>query len=213
MLESLTAIFDNTSPFQIAFYIVSPIATFLVVGTAYLAIYRQSKPLILVYYGPSNDVGSIIDLVISNHGNGTARNIKFSEPIPIHCWGIEAPATIDESRFQNHTIPVLAAGKELRYDGGQYYGLFSIIGENKNITARYEYRTPLQTRKEGNDISVLDVRHMQLMASRNSAAHDLSDAMKGRNNTVFAKLNSTLTSIDNSLSKIAKSLKQESHVD
>jgi len=213
MLESLTTIFSNTSPFQIAFYIISPIATFLAVGTAYLAIYRQSKPLILVYYEPSNNVGSVIELVISNHGNGTARNIKFSEPIPIHCWGIEAPASIDTSKFQNHTIPVLAAGKELRYDGGQYYGLFSSIGESKNITANYEYRTPLQTRKQGYDTSILDVRHMQLMASRNSAAHDISDAMKGRNNTVFVKLNNTLTSIDYSLSKISESLKQETHVD
>ncbi len=49
MLESIANIFSNASGFQIAFYIISPIATFLAVGTAYLAIYKQSKPLVLAY--------------------------------------------------------------------------------------------------------------------------------------------------------------------
>jgi hypothetical protein len=210
MFEYFSEILNNPSSLvQTAFYVVSPIVTFLAVGTAYLALYRQSKPLILVYYEPSTDVGSIIDLVICNHGNGAARNIKFSEPIPMRCWGIEAPEKIDESAFMHYEIPILVAGKELRYDGGQYGGLFSVIGDNKVITAAYEYRTPLRSRKFSKDSSFLDIRYMQMMTARNSAAQDLSDAMKGRNQTVFAKMNEKLTSIDMSLSQMAKVVKDE----
>lgn len=72
----------------------------------------------LIYYEPSN-IGSVIDLVISNHGNGTVRNITFSEPVPIRCWGIETPNNIDRNGFIDNNIPVLAPGKEVRYDGGQ----------------------------------------------------------------------------------------------
>ncbi len=92
---------------------------------------------------------------------------------------------------------------ELRYDGGQYGGLYSIIGKGKVVTANYTYKTPLRSKKTGSDTSILDVQYMQYMTARNSAAHNLSDAMKGNNQTVFAAMNKILTSIDASLSKIA----------
>ncbi len=85
---------SNYQVFQIVFYTLSLIATLLAVGTAYLAIHRQSMPSILVYYEPSLDRASVIDLVICNHGNGTARDIGFSEVIPIHCWEINEPQKI-----------------------------------------------------------------------------------------------------------------------
>jgi len=51
---------NNPKYFQVAFYIISPIVTFLAVAIAYLAIYKQSKPNVIVHYEPSlklNGVG------------------------------------------------------------------------------------------------------------------------------------------------------------
>lgn len=203
MIENM---FNDTSSFQIAFYIISPIATFLAVGTAYLAVYRQSKPNILLYYEPSHDAGSIIDLVICNHGTGTARDLEFSDAIPILCWGIEKPQGIDKSKFLKLKIPVLAPGKELRYQAGQYGGLLSEVGEQFSITATYKYRTPLRSKKLGDDTSILDIKYMANMHSGNSAAQDLSDALKGRNNTIFSSINGNLKSIDGKLDRIASAL-------
>lgn len=82
---------------QVAFYIVSPIGTFLAVATAYYAIYSQTKPCVVVYYEPNPDTASLIDLVIRNIGTGTARDISFSDPVPILCWGIDKPDKSEES--------------------------------------------------------------------------------------------------------------------
>ena len=209
MFEVLEKMFSDATTFQIAFYIVSPIATFLAVGTAYLAIYRQSKPSIVIYYEISPDVGSVIDLVICNHGSGAARDIEFSNPIPIHCWGIESPQPVGSTEFVDTKIPVLAPGKELRYQAGQYGGLLSQVNDNFCVTAKYTYRTPLRNRKSGEDISILDIRYMKYMNTKNSAAHDLSDALKGRNNTIFLQLDKSLKSMDKKLGLIASSLKKE----
>ena len=205
MVEEITKIFSNPVFFQIAFYVVSPIVAFLAFFTTYLAIYRQSKPSIVIYYELS-EAGSVIDLVICNYGSGTARDISFSTPIPIHCWGIEAADRIDPEEFLNSKIPVLAPSKELRYQAGQYGGLFSQVGEVFTVTASYKFRTPLRSSKRGNDISILDLRYMKYMNTKNSAAYDLSDALIGRNNTIFAKINSTLTLINGQLSSIASNL-------
>jgi hypothetical protein len=189
---------------QLAFYIVSPIGTFLAVGTAYYAIYRQTKPSIIVYYEPSPDVGSVIDLVISNIGSGTARDITFSSPLPIGRWGIETSGDSGNKGGLNQKIPILAPGKEFRFSGGQYGGLLSEIGDGKEVTVSFIYRTPLRSNKKGSAVAVLNIKYMEHMSARNSAAYDLSDAMKGRNNTVFVKMNKSLVSIDKSLSILAK---------
>lgn len=84
---------NDASNFQIAFYIISPIATLLAVWTAYFAIYRQTKPSIVIYYELSPDVQTVIDLVICNYGSGTARDIEFSTPIPINCLGARFTST------------------------------------------------------------------------------------------------------------------------
>ncbi|MFN2202986.1 MAG: hypothetical protein ACK2UO_17435 [Caldilineaceae bacterium] len=189
--------------FQIAFYVVSPFLTFLAVAIAYLAIYRQSKPNIIVHYEPSDDAGSIIDLVVQNYGGGTAKDVQFSKAIPILCFGIEQADPVDSSTFLRVKIPILAPGKSLRYMGGQYGGLLAQIGDGYPVTATYDYRTPLRIKKKGKDTSVLDVQYMAAMHSGNSAAYDLADAMKGRNNTVFIKTNKQLEMISKELTRIA----------
>lgn len=105
-------------------------------------------------------------------------------------------------------IPVLAAGKELRCIGGQYGGLLSEIGEGVQVTAEYKYRIPLRNNKQGKDSSNLDIRYMLEMSTKNSVAHDLSDAMKGRNNTIFLKIDKNLISINKSLSEISATIER-----
>ena len=192
--------------FQILFYIVSPFITFLAVATAYLALYRQSKPSVMLHYEPSIDVGTVIDLIIGNYGGGTARDITFSAAIPVGCWGISNSDNIDEKGFLQITVPALGPGKILRYQAGQYGGLFSQIGDGMSITASYKYKSPLKFEKKGKDLSVLDLKYMAQMHSGNSPAYDLADAMKGRNNTIFIQTNKSLDSISKSLQEIARSL-------
>lgn len=195
---------------QIAFYIISPMITFLAVATAYLALYRQSKPSVMIHYEPSNDVGSVIDLVIGNYGGGVARNVTFSRAMPIRCWGIDDPDNINENDFLQMTIPALASGKSLRFQAGQYGGLLSKVGDGLSITASYSYRSPLKMEKKGVDVSVLDIKYMGSMHSGNSPAYDLADAMKGRNNTVFIKTNESLESISKSLNEIVSLMRENS---
>ncbi len=187
--------------FQIAFYIVSPIGTFLAVATAYYAVYRQTKPCVVVYYEPNPDTASLIDLVIRNIGTGTARDISFSDPLPILCWGIDKPDNSDSKQI-DHQIPFLAPGKELRFNAGQYGGLKDRVKDGISVSARYTFRTPLRSGKKGTDSSMLDVNYMQHAGTKNSAAQDLSDALKGRNHTVFIQMNRSLASISKSLSEL-----------
>jgi len=188
---------------QIAFYIISPIGTFLAVGTAYYAIYRQTKPCIVIYYEPNPDTASLIDLVIRNIGTGTARDISFSDPLPILCWGIEKPVSTERKQV-GHSIPFLAPGKELRFNAGQYGGLKARVQDGIAVNAQYTFRTPLRSGKKDKDRSMLDVSYMQLAGTKNSAAQDLSDALKGRNQTVFININRSLASISESLSELAR---------
>lgn len=199
----LSSIIKEPAYFQIAFYIISPLVTLLAVSVAYFTIYRQAKPNVIVHYETSDNVGSVIDLIICNYGGGTARDVTFSEAIPVGCWGIEAAETIDVSKFLNIKIPVLAPGKSLRYQAGQYGGLLSQLNENLPVTANYLYRTPLRRKKKGSDLSILDINYMAGMHSGNSPAYDLADAMKGRNNTIFLKTNDQLTKVNKNLARIA----------
>ena len=172
---------------QIAFYIVSPIGTFLAVATAYYAIYRQTKPCVVVYYELNPDTTSLIDLVIRN----------------ILCWGIEKPDS-SESKQIDHKIPFLAPGKELRFNAGQYGGLKHRVQDGIGVSSQYIFRTPLRSSKKGTDSSMLDVNYMKHASTKNSAAQDLSDALKGKNQTVFINMNKSLASISKSLSELAE---------
>jgi hypothetical protein len=142
--------------------------------------------------------------VIFNNGAGAARNIVFSRPLPIQCWGIDKPGGIDESLFFTQSIPTLASGKELRYPAGQYGGLEFIIKDSYKLTANYTYRTPLRSKKKGLDTIILDIKHLRQMHSRNSVEMDLSDALLGRNSTIFKEINNSLKTINKTLVNIVK---------
>ncbi|MEP3348689.1 MAG: hypothetical protein ABJN96_01920 [Marinomonas sp.] len=182
---------------QLIFFIVSPLITFSAVAIAYHALYRQAKPSVTIYYEPNPDVKSVIDLVIKNTGGSAAKNLTFSSPIPIKRFGIE---TADPNRNDNfdYTIRHLTAGRELRYWAGQFGGLKAAIPEDLEVIAKYDFRSPLCKRK-GADTSILDIRYLEGVNSSNSVATDLSDALKGKNNTVFSKIHESLDNVTKEL--------------
>jgi hypothetical protein len=193
--------FEEINPvLQFVFFIVSPLITLSAVAIAYHALYRQAKPSISIYYEPNPDVGSIIDLVIKNSGGSAVKDLTFSTPIPIGRFGIEKADSKQNSCF-DHTIRHLTSGRELRYWGGQYGGLKAAIPTDLEIIARYSFKSPLRKRK-GEDVSVLDVRYLKGCNSSNSAATDLSDALKGNNNTVFIKIKNSLDNISKELNSL-----------
>ncbi|WP_303903044.1 hypothetical protein [Thiohalomonas denitrificans] len=75
----------------------------------------------------------------------------------------------------NIKIPILAPGKALRYQAGQYGGLLSEIGDEVPVEITYNYMTPLRRKKNGKDVSVLDVKYMAKMHAGNSPAYDLAE--------------------------------------
>ena len=193
--------FQEINPvLQFIFFIVSPLITLSAVAIAYHALYRQAKPSISIYYEPNPDVGSIIDLVIKNNGGSAAKDLTFSTPIPIGRFGIEKADPNQNGDF-DHAIRHLTAGRELRYWAGQYGGLKAAIPTDLEIIAKYTFKSPLRKRN-GKDISVLDVRYLEGCNSSNSAATDLSDAMKGKNNTVFIEIKNSLDNISNELNSL-----------
>ena len=189
---------------QLIFYILSPIGTFAAVATAYYAIYRQTKPSIVVFYEVSSEKASFIDLVIKNIGNGTARDIKFSEQIPICCFGISKPADRSQIIYldDDFKIPILSPNKEMRFIGGQYVGLKNELKDSFEIKVRYNFSSPLKSDKRAEDISFLTVEHLLYQNTKNSADQDISDAVKGRNNTVFSQMNLRLEKIEKVLLKL-----------
>jgi hypothetical protein len=188
---------------QTLFYIISPIGTFLAVFTAYYAIYRQTKPSIAIYYEPNPNNATVIDLVIKNIGTGTAKDISFSIPLPIRCWGITEPGD-DEEIAIDHKIPFLSPNKELRFLAGQYAGLSDKIGDGLLVTAEYKFRSPLRSNKKNKDDSQLDINYMQYMTHSNSVENVISDALKGRNGTIFMKMNTSLNGIESTLKTIVE---------
>ena len=190
--------FQEINPIlQFVFFILSPLITFSAVAIAYHALYRQAKPSIAIYYEPNPDVGTIIDLVIKNNGGSAARDLTFSVPIPIKRFGIEKADTNKNDNF-NHTIRHLTAGRELRYWAGQFAGLKEAIPVDLEVSAKYRFKSPLR-RRHGEDISILDIRYLEGVNSSNSVSTDISDALKGRNNTIFSKIHNSLNNITKEL--------------
>lgn len=188
---------------QSFFYVVSPLITLLAVLIAFLALLRQSRPQVLIHYRPNPGVPSIIDLVIENIGTGTARDVRFSHPLPARCYGIEKPNGKGEPVL-SEGVPALAPGQALIFDGGQFAGLKEQLGAGLEIRASYLYRTPIGLDIRRTDINVLTIDYLRLMTTRKSGEQALVDAMEGRNNTVFITMNKQLANIGNKLYALSK---------
>lgn len=181
----------------------SPLVTLLAVSVAYLALVKQSRPHILVQYRPNPGIPSIIDLVIENIGGGMARNVKFSQAIPARCYGIEKPDG-NGGEVLGEGCPAIAAGQQLIFDGGQYSGLLSRIGEKLTVNVTYEYINPLGMTRMREEECILSVTHLLSMPSRTSGEQAIVDALTSNNSTTLHKIEKQLAVIGFALSKISK---------
>lgn len=183
---------NNTA--QILFYAVSPIGTLLAVFIAYLALLKQAEPRLLVHYLGSSDIPSLIELVVTNTGNGTALDVVFSKPLPVHCFGIERP---DGSGIEvlADGLPAIAPNQTYKFDGGQYAGLAKKLGTGLEITVSYKYKNPFGFISHSRQIFILSVMHLQNMPTRISASQAIVQALKGPNKTTLQEIRDQLAAI------------------
>lgn len=183
---------------QIVAYVVSPLATLLAVWVAYLALLRGSQPQLLAYYQPNPDVSSMIDLVIENIGGGGAIDVKFSDPLPINCFGIETPdgdgALVSKSGF-----PSISAGQRYVFTGGQYAGLEAKLETGMPVKILYKFRSPAGFTRTASELCVLGVEHLRYMPTRTSASQAIVDALKGPNKTTVQQICNELRAINKHL--------------
>jgi hypothetical protein len=189
---------------QTIFYVVSPLVTLLAVSVAYIALVRQSRPHVLVHYRPNSGIPSMIDLVVENLGGGLARNLKFSEPLPSQCWGIDKPVG-KGGDVLGDGLPALASGQQMIFDAGQYGGLEARLGNALEIKISYSYRNPIGINRKRTESCVLSVSHIQNMPTRISADQAIVEALKGPNKTTVQEIKTELQGIKIALEKIHSS--------
>lgn len=197
---------------QTIFYIVSPLVTLLAVSVAYLALIRQSRPHILVQYRPNPNIASMIDLVIENIGNGMARDVTFSQPLPARCYGIEN-ATDSGADVLSDGLPAIAADQKYVFDGGQYGGLESKLGNKLELEISYKYKNPIGITRKRKELCVLSVSHMKSMPSRSSAEQAIIEALKGPNVTTLQKIEKELKNIASAVGKITEEKENSRNTD
>ena len=108
---------------------IASIISLLAVWIAYLTLLRSSQPQILIYYRPNRNIPSFIDLVIENIGGGSAFNVTLSEPLPIHAFGLDETTAREPSFTPQKGFPSISAKQQYIFDGGQYAGLKSQLGD------------------------------------------------------------------------------------
>lgn len=182
----------------------APASAALAALVAYVAVYKNSQPQIVVYYQPSERQQSIIDLVIENIGSGNAFDIKFSKPIPIGWYGIEAP--VGRGGYIPKTgIPSLAPGQRLVFHGGQFGGLAKELGpEGVSLNIMYKFNPPLWRRKGANDHCVLSIEHFKGFVMIKSLEQAVVDAIDGRNPTSIKNMCDSLNKIELHLAELSR---------
>jgi hypothetical protein len=191
---------------QTIFYVISPLITLLALSVAYLALLKQTKPHVLAYYRPNPDLQSFIDLVVENVGPGMARDVEFSKPLPAQCFGIEKPEG-GGVEVLGDGLPAIASGQRFVFDGGQYTGLSSRIGEKLELEVSYRFTNPLGLSRKRKERCVLSVAHLKHMPTRTSAEQAIVDALKGPNVTTLQKIQKNLSDIALALHEIKKNSK------
>lgn len=194
---------------QIIYYVVSPLITLLAVCVAYMALARQSRPHILVHYRPNSEVQSIIDLVVENIGSGMARNVTFSKPLPVRCYGIERTSGKGDEVLGDG-LPAIAAGQKYVFDGGQYGGLIEKLGEKLEVEVAYTYKNPFGFSRKRKELCVLSVRHLQKMVTRQSAEQAIVDALKGPNQTTLQRIENELRNISAAVNNLSVKFNESS---
>ncbi|AEB85043.1 hypothetical protein [Alicycliphilus denitrificans] len=182
----------------------APASAALAALVAYVAVYKNSQPQIVAYYQPSERQQSIIELVIENVGTGNATDIKFSKPIPIGWYGIEAPSG-HGSYIPTSGIPLLAPGQRLVFHGGQFGGLAKELGAGGlPLDITYKFNPPMWRKKTVVDTCVLSIEHFRGMATMKSMEQAVVDAIEGRNSTTIKDIRGSLQKIEQHLAAISK---------
>lgn len=180
---------------------------FLAVGVTWLALSNNSQPQVLIYYQPSINRQSMIDLIIENVGNGTAFGVKFSAPIPINWIGIDKPDLSQPGGWLSAGgIPALAPKQRYTFTGGQFSGLKAKLGEGVKLKINYRYLNPLRILVRGSDDSVLAINHFLGYATYKTADQAIVDAVVGKNSSTILDMKNSMHGIDENLSKIAAHL-------
>ena len=183
----------------------APASAALAALVAYVAVYKNSQPQIVAYYQPSERQQSIIELVIENVGTGNATDIKFSKPIPIGWYGVEAPSGRG-SYIPTSGIPLLAPGQRLVFHGGQFGGLAKELGaEGLPLDITYKFNPPMWRKITAVDTCVLSIEHFKGMATMKSMEQAVVDAIEGRNSTTIKDIRGSLQKIEEHLAAISKS--------
>lgn len=191
---------------QVAFYVVSPVITLMAVFVAYLALNKQSTPQLLVHYRPNPDIQTLIDLVVENIGGGLARDVKFSQPLPAKCFGVES-AQDKGVGVLGEGLPAISSGQKYIFNGGQYAGLSEVIGEKLEVVVSYRYKNPIGLIKKREELCVLSVSHLRSMPTRTSAEQAIVDALKGPNKTTLQRIEENLKAVANELNAINNKIK------
>lgn len=182
----------------------APASAALAALVAYVAVYKNSQPQVVAYYQPSERQQSVIELVIENVGSGNAFDIKFSKPIPIGWYGIEAPSSGHGSYIPTSGIPLLAPGQRLVFHGGQFGGLAKELGpEGLQLDITYKFSPPLWRKKSAVDTCILSIEHFKEMATMKSMEQAVVDAIEGRNQTTIKDIRGSLQKIEQHLAAIS----------
>lgn len=186
---------------QVVFYIVSPVITLMAVFVAYLTLNKQSMPQLLIHYRPNPDIQTLIDLVVENIGGGLARDVIFSQPLPAKCFGVES-AQDKGIGILGEGLPAISSGQKYIFNGGQYAGLFEVIGEKLEVVVSYSYKNPIGLSKTREELCILSVSHLRSMPTRTSAEQAIVDALKGPNKTTLQRIEDNLRAIGDELNAI-----------
>ena len=179
------------------------IGAFLAVGVAYMTLYKQSKPHILVFYAPNTKVASVIDLVIANIGGGNAIDVKFSVDLPIACYGIAAP-TGNGRGLSASGFPMIAPGQRYEFQGGQLGGLQKKLGDGLRLLVTYQYKNPIGCLCSDEEEFVLSVSHLGDLPAQQYANQAIVDALKS-SETALNGIRDELRKIHVSFDQIVKS--------
>lgn len=178
------------------------IGAVLAASVSYLALYRSSKPQLLIYYRPNPNAQTIIDLVIENIGQGSAINITFSVDIPVGCYGFNS-LSWHGKYISKKGFPMLTPGQKYIFDGGQFGGIREKLNDSLTVRASYQYRNPIGCISEESEVFVLSVEHLRGLSNRKSAEQAITDALISQNKTTLHEVRDELRKLNASLSKIA----------
>lgn len=164
----------------------SLVVAFFSLLVAYIVYFNNSIADVVVYSQPDPNRPSIINLIIHNIGQGTARDIRFtcSRGIPKQAYGIvklnEPLKTYESGAFING-LPLLYPNEKLIFSWGQYGGLKEALnGSPLEITITFFSPVPLQIfkRKFVNVVTLDPTNYEGVDISESNFQREVKESLK-----------------------------------